>query len=132
MGNRDITELVHSLFQGAVKSRESPLFEITYLQSIAAISRAVPFKMNMTVKNLVPNLLKICDIHAKDIDPGDSEGNDIIYSRIVESLGIIEQLIHGCPREMSPFIEDIVQLVVVRLLAFDPNMQEGVEEMDKD
>ena len=92
------------------------------------MSRTVPFKMSATVKMLVPTLLKTCNINAKDIDPGNSEDNDIIYSRIVECLSIIEYLIHGCPREMGPYIEDIVSLVVTKLLAFDPNMQEGVEE----
>lgn len=46
--------------------------------------------MNTTVKMLVPTLLKTCNINAKDIDPGDSEGNDITYSRIVECLSIVE------------------------------------------
>lgn len=98
LSNAKITELVQSLFSGAQKSSRNPLFEITYLQSIAAISRTVPFKMSATVKMLVHILLKTCNINAKDIDPGDSEGNDLIYSRIVECLSIIEQMIHGCPR----------------------------------
>lgn len=29
---------------------------------------------------------------------------------------------------MTPFIENVVQLVVTRLLAFDPNLQEGADD----
>lgn len=56
------------------------------------------------------------------IDPGDTDGNDIIYTRIVECLSILEQFIHGCPRETSPFVEKIVKSTI-NLIAFDPNMQ---------
>lgn len=74
----------------AQKAQGQPLFEITYLQSLAAISRTVAFKMRAIVSKLVPSLLSVCDVKAANIDPGDTEGNDLLYSKVVECLAVLE------------------------------------------
>jgi cullin-associated NEDD8-dissociated protein 1 len=97
-----------------------------YILSLSWVSRKIGYKLGGYLESLIINLIKICD----NLDTDNS--NDQLNEIAEESLNCLESLIKHCPREISPYIEKLLEVAQDRM-TYDPIYDYDVEEdMDVD
>jgi cullin-associated NEDD8-dissociated protein 1 len=97
----------------------------TLLQAIGTISRTVGYRLGRHLNRLIPLFLKFCG-NPDDEDQQTDEANEL---REYCFPGL-ESFVLKCPREVTPFIDDILQ-VSVEFMKYDPNYTED-ESDDED
>lgn len=97
-----------------------------YILALSWVSRKIGYKLGSYLESLITNLIKICD--SLDIDQSNDQLNEISE----EALNCLESLIKHCPREISPYIEKLLEVAQERI-TYDPIYDYDCEDdMDVD
>jgi len=109
------TDLVTQLIKSIETSEKADAVR-TNIQAIAAIARSVGYRLGKFLAKVCPIILKYCD---------DSKiGND---DELRENcFQCLESLVMRCPKEISPYLNDITELCL-KYIKYDPNYTEEDE-----
>ena len=121
---------IQSLMEGLVRAINDNMHNndklFYYILALSWVSRKIGYKLGGFLNDLVTNLIKICD----SLDPENS--NDHLNEIAEEALNCLECLVKHCPREISPYIEKLLEVAQDRM-AYDPIYDYDCEEdMDVD
>ncbi|CAH2045730.1 unnamed protein product, partial [Thlaspi arvense] len=88
----------------------------TNIQMIGALSRAVGYRFGIHLGNTVPVLINYCTSASEN----DEELREY-------SLQALESFLLRCPRDISPFCDEILNLTL-EYISYDPNFTDNMEE----
>lgn len=126
LSSSNISTLMETIikFINANMDNEGDLFY--YILALSWVSRKIGYKLGSYLESLIANLINICDT----LDPENSsdQRNEIAE----EALNCLESLIKHCPREITRYIEKLLEVAQDRM-TYDPIYDyEGDEDMEVD
>ncbi|XP_052260170.1 cullin-associated NEDD8-dissociated protein 1-like isoform X7 [Dreissena polymorpha] len=91
----------------------------TYIQCVGAISRQAGHRFGWALDKIMPLIIKFCSLE-------DDELREYC-------LQAFESFVRRCPKEISPFVGDIIE-ICLKYICHDPNYNydDGVEDADMD
>ncbi len=119
--NRLVTALLDQI---GTAEKSSPLFTRTLIQTIGSISRMVGYRLSGDLHKIIPLFLRFCG-SADD----ESQQNDASNELRESCFPGIESFVHTCPRDVTPFLEDILS-TALSFMKYDPNYAYDNEEDD--
>jgi len=94
----------------------------TLIQTIGTISRTVGYRLGKHLERVVPLFLRFCG------DPNDESQQTDAANELREScFPGLESFVLRCPREVAPFLDDVLK-VAVSFMRYDPNYSYDSEE----
>lgn len=121
---------IQTLMESLIKSindnmkKEGDLFY--YILALSWVSRKIGYKLGSYLESLILNLINICD--SLDAENSSDQLNEIAE----EALNCLESLIKHCPREISKYIEKLLEVAQDRM-TYDPIYDyECEDDMDVD
>ncbi|KYR00775.1 HEAT repeat-containing protein [Tieghemostelium lacteum] len=118
--------LFNQLIEFIIKSIEEskkPDHTSTLIQAIGAICKTSGYRLGKYLSKIMPNVIKYCD---------KADQNDELRENC---LLCFEALVEKCQKDISPYLQDIINLCC-KFIKYDPNysddMDEEEEEMDTD
>ena len=122
---------IQSLMEGLIGAIDENMKDegklFYYILSLSWVSRKIGYKLGGYLESLISNLIKIVD----NLDRENS--NDQLNEISEEALNCLESLIKHCPREISPYIERLLEVSQDRM-TYDPiyDYEVGEDDMDVD
>lgn len=118
VGDKLFISLVDFLIENAEKSTKVDLIR-TFIQAIGAISRSVGFRLGKFMSKIIPLITKYCN------DPRFKKDDELKEN----CFQTFESLVLRCPKEISPFLQQIIELSIT-FISYDPNYDS--DQMDTD
>lgn len=121
-----MADMMDNLISAINANIENHEFLFYYILSLSWISRRVGYKLGEYLESLVVNLVSVCDT----LDEGNSV--DAHNEIAEEALNCLESLIKNCPKEISSYVEKLLDVAQDRM-TYDPLYDYGGEnDMDVD
>ena len=124
LSSKQLGSLINKVL-GVIKAGKTKKNEIfAYVQTIGSIASTVGYKMESNIKVILPIFISLCIL----LPDAENKDQDLDNDVAEICLNAFECFVRKCPKEITPFIDEILKLSG-ELISFDPNFNSEAEEV---